>query len=72
MVNVNLLKGAMAEQGKSQRDVADMLGISERTFYNKMKRKVFDSDEIVQMCNYLGISENRMLSIFLRTMSLYK
>ena len=54
MVNVNLLKGAMAEQGKSQRDVADMLGISERTFYNKMKRKVFDSDEIVQMCNYLG------------------
>ncbi len=64
MVNVNLLKGVMAEQGKSQRDVADMLGISERTFYNKMKRKVFDSDEIVQMCNYLGISENRMLSIF--------
>lgn len=64
MVNVNRLKGVIVENGKTQADIAKMLGITERTFYSKMKRKVFDSDEIYEMCRYLSINDADMVSIF--------
>lgn len=66
MVDVNKLRGVIAERGKSQADVARMLGINDRTFYKKMKRKVFDSDEILRMCNYLRVDETNMISIFFK------
>lgn len=64
MVNVDRLRGILAEKRKSQAEIAKMLGISERTFYAKMNRKVFDSDEIYEMCKYLGIGSADMISIF--------
>lgn len=64
MVNVNKLKGAIVEKGLTQAKMAEKMGISDRTFYNKMKRKVFNSDEIVQMASILSIDEKDVIAIF--------
>ena len=55
MVNTNKLRGIIAERGLDQKDVAEMIGKSPKTFYEKMKRGKFDSDEIMQMVSGLNI-----------------
>ena len=55
LINSNRLKGIIAERGLSQRKVAHMLGITEKTFYDKIKKGVFDSDEMAQMISILEI-----------------
>lgn len=55
MVNSNKLKGIIAERGYSQAKVAEKLGITPKTFYDKMKRQVFDSDEMEIMIDLLEI-----------------
>lgn len=56
MINTDKLRGIFAERGVSQNQVAKMLGMSSQTFYRKMKRGVFGSDEIEKMINDLKIS----------------
>jgi len=56
MINTDKLRGIIAENGSSQRQVALTLGITEKTFYDKMKKGVFDSDEMSQMIDILSIS----------------
>lgn len=55
MIDTDKLRGVIASQKTSQRQVARELGISEKTFYCKMKKGVFDSDEIEQMISILNI-----------------
>ena len=55
MVNVNLLKGEMAKNGYTQKSLADELGITAKTFSNKMRRKVFGTDEAQKMVEILKI-----------------
>ena len=55
MVDVNALKGIIASRGKSQAEVANYLGITPKTFYEKMKKGVFDSDGMYQMIEFLEI-----------------
>ena len=55
MIATNKLRGIIAEHGLTQRKVAKALGITEKTFYDKMKKGVFDSDEILQLINILEI-----------------
>lgn len=55
MIDVNALKGIIASRGKSQAEVANYLGITPKTFYEKMKKGVFDSDEMYQMIEFLEI-----------------
>lgn len=55
MIKTAKLLGIIAERGLSQKTVAKKLGMNEATFYKKMKRGVFDSDEICGMIEYLGI-----------------
>lgn len=55
MIKVDELRGIIAKNGLSQRKVAKMLGVSEKTFYSKMKRGIFRSDEISKMIQILGI-----------------
>ena len=55
MVNVNKLRGLMAEQGCTGKDMAAVIKKTPKTFYKKMKQGVFDSDEIVAMVEYLAI-----------------
>ena len=55
MIDTNRLRGTIAENGMSQRQVAGMLGITEKTFYIKMKKGIFDSNEMSAMIEILGI-----------------
>lgn len=55
MIATDKLRGIIAERGLSQRKVAEHLKMTEKTFYAKMKRGVFDSDEMAEMVNFLAI-----------------
>ena len=57
MINVNILKGKIAEMGKTQTDVEKAIGIVPKTFYDKMSKGVFGSDEIEIMIDYLNIED---------------
>lgn len=57
MVNVNRLRGIIAERGMSQSKVAKSLGITAKTFYIKMKEARFDSDEMNDMIDLLNIED---------------
>ena len=55
MVNVNKLRGKMAEKNCTGIDMANVIKKTPKTFYEKMKKGVFDSDEITAIVEYLGI-----------------
>lgn len=55
MVAVNKIRGLIAEKGLSQRKVAEQLGMTERTFYARMHRGVFGTDEIEKLVKILEI-----------------
>jgi len=57
MIQTAQLKGIIAARGLSQRKVAKYLGITEKTFYDKMKKGVFKSDEMEGMIELLSITE---------------
>lgn len=54
-MNTAKLKGIIAEQGLSQCEVAKAIGLSSKTFYSKMKKGVFGTDEAVAMIQLLKI-----------------
>lgn len=56
MIDTNKLKGIIAENNTSQRQIALKLGMTEKTFYSKMKKGIFDSDEISEMISILSIA----------------
>lgn len=56
-MNVAKLRGIIAERGLSQRKVAEIIGIAEKTFYNKMKKGVFGTDEAEKMISILSIDD---------------
>lgn len=55
MIKTNELKGVIAKNGYSQADVAEMIGVTPKTFYEKMKIGVFGSNEIQIMIDKLNI-----------------
>lgn len=57
MVDTSSLKGIIVKNGMTQNDVAKMLGMTPKTFYLKMKKGVFGSDEIEIMINRLNIED---------------
>ena len=57
MVDVNRLKGIIVQNERTQEDVAKYIGITPKTFYQKMKKGVFGSDEIDKMIDYLKIDD---------------
>lgn len=63
MVNTAELRGVIAKNGKTQSDVAKMLNITPKTFYTRMQKGVFGSDEIQTMIDELHI-ENPMEIFF--------
>ncbi len=62
MVNTAELRGVIAKNGKTQSDVAKMLNITPKTFYMRMRKGVFGSDEIQIMIDELHI--NNPMEIF--------
>ena len=57
MVDANKLRGCIVANGMTQEEVAKMIGISPKTFYQKMKKRVFGSDEIESMIEILNIDD---------------
>lgn len=56
MVDTAKLRGVIAERGLSRRQVAEMIGVSEKTFSRKMKNGVFGTDEAMALTDVLSIS----------------
>lgn len=61
-MRVQQLKGIIVSRGYTQKDVAGHLGITPKTFTEKLKRGVFGSDEIDKMITLLKI--DNPMSIF--------
>lgn len=57
MIRTDKLRGIIAERGLSQSDVARKIGITPKTFYEKMKVGIFGSDEIEVMIALLDIKD---------------
>lgn len=55
MIRTDKLRGIIAENGLSQSKVAEMIGVTPKTFYEKMKIGVFGSNEIQIMIDKLNI-----------------
>lgn len=55
MIKTDELRGIIAKRNKSQSDVAKAIGVSPKTFYMKMKKGIFGSDEIQIMIDDLEI-----------------
>ena len=66
MIKTDELRGIIAKNGLSQTDVAKMIGVTPKTFYEKMKNGVFGSDEIQIMIDELHIN-NPMLIFLLKS-----
>ena len=57
MIKTDELRGIIAKNGISQSDVALKIGLTPKTFYEKMKIGVFGSDEIQIMIDELHIDD---------------
>lgn len=68
LIDTNELRGVIAKNGLSQSELARKLGITPKTFYDKMKKGVFSSDEIEKMIVQLGI-ENPIAIFFVNNVT---
>ncbi|MEG1567829.1 MAG: helix-turn-helix transcriptional regulator [Anaerovoracaceae bacterium] len=59
MINTNRLKGLIVEKGYSQSEIAKRIGITPKTFYTKMDKGVFNSNEIDVIIHILSIKNPR-------------
>lgn len=62
MIKVNELKGKIVSSGLTQEKVAKQLGITSKTFGEKLKKGVFLSSEIEMMVKILEI--DNLIDIF--------
>lgn len=69
MIDTQALAGIIVSKGKTQKDVALHLGMAPKTFYAKMKKGVFGSDEMEGMIDYLEMDMSVAIPIFLRSKS---
>ncbi|WP_314320982.1 DUF739 family protein [Fusobacterium pseudoperiodonticum] len=58
MVNINKLMGKFVEKGYStKKQQAGAIGMSIRTYNNKLNSKIFNSDEIFKIMEVLNIDD---------------
>ena len=57
MVDKRLLDGEIAKAGISRAELARRIGITPKTFYDKEKKGVFGSDEILKIVSVIQIKE---------------
>lgn len=62
MIRTNKLRAIIVENNMTQQQVAEEIGISPKTFYCKMTKGIFGSDEIEKMILVLNIQDP--MSIF--------
>lgn len=67
MVDINKLKGKLVEKKKTYEGAAKAIGISVTAFNNKMQgRSMFDCAEAVILGDWLGLTNEEKVDIFLR------
>lgn len=54
-IKKNELAGIIVSKGLSQKDLAKKIGMTPNTFYSKMSKGIFGSDEIERMIDVLDI-----------------
>ena len=57
VIDTRRLKGEIVACGYTQNSFAAKIGMPESTFYSKIKRGVFNSDEIAKMINVLHLKD---------------
>ena len=57
MIKTDQLRGIISQKKLSQAKVAKIIGITPKTFYSKMEKGVFGSDEIDKMIELLNIED---------------
>lgn len=57
MIRIDKLVGEMAANGVSGRKMAKYLGIAPKTFYQKMKKGIFGTDEVEIMIDILKLND---------------
>jgi DNA-binding XRE family transcriptional regulator len=57
MLNVPEFRAAMARKEYTQKELADILGISEKTFCSRLKQKRFGTEEIEKLIPILEIND---------------
>lgn len=57
MVNKNLLKAKICENGLSIEEVYTRMGLTKRQWYARISKGEFNSTEIVKLCEILNISD---------------
>ena len=57
MIKVNALKGRIVACGLKQKDVAKALNLSDRGFRYRLKKGVFNNNEIEVMIDLLNIND---------------
>ena len=57
MINANLIRGKIVENGMTQAEVATRIGMSPKTFSLKMNSGKFVLDEVDKMIRLLNIEE---------------
>lgn len=65
MLNRLALKSEIVKNGLTQEKLAIKLGMNPKTFYRKMSKGIFGSDEISKMIDILNITDP--MSIFFAT-----
>lgn len=64
MLDVNELKGRIVKCGLSQRKIARMLNMTEKTFYCKMRAGVFRTDELERIAELIGLQREDIGQLF--------
>ena len=57
MINTDKLRGIISERGMTQPKVAKAIGITPKTFYDKMKKGVLSNTEIEALTELLKIEK---------------
>lgn len=64
-MNTAKLRGIIAENGETGASLAEILGISPKTFYSKMKNGKFGVDEARELKEILNMSDQLFIEVFL-------
>ena len=64
MVDTQALRGVIAASGETQISVAEKIGMPFSTFYSKMRRKSFDSDDMYALRRVLTMDDRTSIEIF--------
>lgn len=64
MVNSNKLLGVLKEKQVTQESLCKQIGMNHKTFYNRLQRKRFFSDEIEKIAQVLNLSCKEIIEIF--------